>query len=309
MPERVLALFTSKTGIQVNYITYESNEEMYEQVKANPSAYDLVVPSTYYVSKMRKEGLLKNLDKAALENMGNLDPRLLNQNYDPQNQYSIPYLWGSTALFTDTALVKTPITSVKDLWRPEFRGKVLLPDDMREVFGLALSALGYSTSTTDPDQIAAAYRKLVELQPNVAEYNSDSPKDAILGMRSPLGATWNGEIYQVRQERYTVECVYPKEGTALWIDSLVIPAGAKNVANAHRFIDFLMRPGIAAMIAEGYGYASPNRAALREMDPWLRGSAIVYPSDEVLKTAQIHVDVGEALSLYEKYWTQLREEK
>lgn len=96
MPERVLTLFTGKTGIKVNYVTYESNEDMYEQVKANPGAYDLVIPSTYYVSKMRKEGLLRKLDKGALANLGNLDSRLLNRAYDPDNEYSLSYLWGST---------------------------------------------------------------------------------------------------------------------------------------------------------------------------------------------------------------------
>ncbi|MGE0081963.1 MAG: PotD/PotF family extracellular solute-binding protein [Thiohalomonadaceae bacterium] len=309
MPERVLTLFTGKTGIKVNYVTYESNEEMYEQVKANPGAYDLVIPSTYYVSKMRKEGLLRKLDKGALTNLGNLDSRLLNQAYDPNNEHSLPYLWGSTVLFVDTAYVKEPVTSVKDLWRPEFRGKVLLPDDMREVFGLALSALGHSTSSTDPKEIEAAYRKLVELQPNVAEYNSDTPKDAIMELRATVGATWNGEVYQARQERHSVECVYPQEGAALWIDSVAIPVGAKNVKAAHQFIDFIMRPGVAAMIAEAYGYASPNRAALREVDLWVRGSNIVYPDDETLKRAQIHLDVGDALPLYEKYWAQLRGEE
>jgi len=309
MPQRVLDLFTNQTGITITYVTYESNEEMYEQVKANPSEYDIVVPSTYFVSRMAREGMLQKINKSKLPNIGNLDPRLMNLAHDPQNEYSIPYLWGTTAMFVDSAHVKTKLTSWADLWRPEFRNKVLLLDDMRDIFHIALRTLGYSGSSTNPKEIEAAYRKLLELKPNIVEFNSDSPKDAILEDRAELGAIWNGEIFRAGEERYTVECIYPKEGAVMWVDSFAIPAGSKNSEAAHKFIDFLMKPGIAALAAEAYGYATPNRAAMKELDLWTRGSPVIYPSDEILKKASIHVDLGDATAVYEKYWKLFQEAK
>jgi spermidine/putrescine transport system substrate-binding protein len=310
LPEKVIALFTQKTGIQVKYVTYESNEEMYANVKAHPGEYDLVVPSTYYISKMRQEGLLQKLDKASLENIGNLDQRLLNQSYDPNNEYSLPYLWGTTTLFVDTSQVKTPVTSWSDLWRPEFRGKLLMLDDMREVFHVGLVAAGYSGNSTNPKEIEAAYKKLVELKPNIMAFDSESPKDAIAEKHPAAGMIWNGDIFQARQDRHTIEGVYPKEGAVLWIDSMAIPAGARHAAAAQQFMDFVMKPGMATLIAESYGYATPNRAAMKTLDLWMRGSSLVYPSDEVLKKAHIHVDLGaNTTAVYEKYWKMLREAK
>lgn len=309
LPEMATNQFTYETGIKVNYITFESNEEMYERVKAGSGEFDLVVPSTYYVSKLQAEGLLQTIDKTRLKNLGNLDERLLNQKHDPDNTFSIPYLWGTTSIFMDVAQLKTtPPKSWADLWRPEFKGKLILTDDMREVFHVALRALGYSGNSTDPKEIAAAYRKLVALQPNVVEYNSDEPRDAITEGRAVAGMIWNGEAYLARQDRFTVNYIYPTEGAILWMDSLVIPKSAKNASAAHRFIDFMMKPGVAALVSESIGYATPNKAALKYVDPLVRGSSTVYPDDETLKNAELQIDVGDALPHYEKYWAKLRGE-
>lgn len=309
LPEPVIKQFTYNTGIEINYISYESNEEMYENVKAGKGEYDLVIPSTYYVSKMQKEGLLQPIIKRALTNLDNLDPRLLNQRHDPENRYSIPYLWGTTALFADSAQLKNaPPKSWADLWRPEYKGRLLLTDDMREVFHIALRVLGYSGNSTDPKEIEAAYNKLLSLRPNIAEYNSEEPRDAITGERTALGMIWNGEAFLAREDRFTVSYIYPTEGAILWMDSLVIPKNAKNIEAAHLFLDYLMKPGIAALVSEHIGYATPNKGAFKHLSPWVRGSRIVYPDDETLKNAELQIDVADALPIYEKYWAKLRAE-
>lgn len=309
LPQRIIDLFSRETGITVNYITYESNEEMYDNIKASNGDYDLVVPSTYYVSKMQKEGLLQPINKGQLANYENLDERLLNLKHDPQSEYSVPYLWGTTALFIDNAQLKTsPITSWSDLWRPEFKGKLILTDDMREVFHVGLRTLGYSGNSTNPAEIEAAYNKLRKLQPNIAEYNSEEPRDAITEGRVFAGMIWNGEAHLAKQDRFTVSYIYPTEGAVLWIDSLVIPKNAKNPSAAHKFINYLLRPSMAAIASESIGYASPNKKALKLIDPWVRGSQTVYPSDETLANAELQVDVGDALPVYEKYWAKLRGE-
>lgn len=309
LPESVITQFKYATGIEINYITYESNEEMYDKIKAGGGEYDLVIPSTYYVSKMQKEGLLQLIDKGKLKNFNNLDPRLLNQQHDPNNEFSIPYLWGTTALFIDTSQLKTASPkSWSDLWRPEYKGKLILTDDMREVFHVALRVLGYSGNSTNPKEIEAAYNKLIALGPNVAEYNSEDPRDAIVEARAAAGMIWNGEAFQAHEDRFTVNYIYPAEGAILWMDSLVIPKGAKNVEAAYLFLDYLMRPGVAALVSENIGYATPNRKAYKYLSPWTRGSNIVYPNDAILKNAELQIDVGDALPIYEKYWQKLRGE-
>jgi spermidine/putrescine transport system substrate-binding protein len=282
---------------------------MYGKIKTGSDSYDLVVPSTYYVSKMQKEGLLQAIDKNKLKYFGNLDPRLLYQKHDPENTFSIPYLWGTTSLFIDSSQLKgAKLRSWSDLWRPEYKGKLILTDDMREVFHVALRSLGYSGNSTNPKEIEAAYKKLLSLQPSVVEYNSEEQRAAIVEGRAAVGMIWNGEAYQARQDRFTVNYIYPTEGAILWMDSLVIPKGAKNPQLAHLFIDFLLRPGIAALVSENIGYATPNKAALRYIDPWVRGSSTVYPDDQILKNAELQIDVGDALPIYEKYWAKLRGE-
>jgi spermidine/putrescine transport system substrate-binding protein len=282
---------------------------MYDHVKASNGEYDLVVPSTYYVSKMEKEGLLLLINKAQLKNFDNLDERLLSLKHDPKNEYSIPYLWGTTSLFIDTAQItsRRP-TAWADLWRPEFKGKLLLTDDMREVFHVGLRSLGYSGNSTNPAEIEAAYKKLLKLRPNIVEYNSDTPREAITEGRAVAGMIWNGEAHLAKQDRFTISYIYPSEGAILWIDNLVIPKNAKNPTAALRFIDFLLKPAMAAIASESIGYATPNKQALKLIDPWVRGSPAVYPDDATLARAELQIDVGDALPLYEKYWTKLRGE-
>lgn len=309
LPQRVIDHFTRETGITVNYISYESNEEMYEKLKASNGEFDLIVPSTYYVSKLQSEGLLLPLDRAKLTNYENLDSRLLNLKYDPRGEYSVPYLWGTTSLFIDTAQLKTrKLTSWADLWRPEFKGKLLLTDDMREVFHVALRVLGYSGNSTNPVEIEAAYNKLRALQPNIAAYNSEEPREAITSGQAVAGMIWNGEAHLAKQDRFTVKYIYPSEGAILWIDNMAIPKNAKNPAAAHQFINHLLKPSMAAIASESIGYATPNQRAKKLIDPWVQGSKTVYPDDETLALAELQIDVGEALPVYEKFWAKLRGE-
>ena len=174
MSRRLLEQFTKETGIKVIYSTYESNETMYAKLKTyKDGAYDLVVPSTYYVDKMRKEGMIQKIDKSTLTNFHNLDPEMLNKPFDPNNDYSIPYIWGATAIGVNSdAIDPKTVTSWADLWKPEYKGSLLLTDDAREVFQMALRKLGYSGNTTDPKEIEAAYNELKKLMPNVAAFNS-----------------------------------------------------------------------------------------------------------------------------------------
>lgn len=308
LPQAVLDQFSKETGIKVKYSTYDNNEAMYAKVKTvKGEGYDVLVPSTYYLDRLRREGLLQKLDKSRLHNFGNLEPRLLGKPFDPNNDYSIPYLWGTTGIMVNTkdAPVKT-VTRWADLWDARFKNKLLLLDDVREVFAMGLRTLGYSANSTSENEISAAYAKLVELMPNVRVFSADSPKDLYLAEEVVAGMNWNGEAYLANQKNPNLHYIYPQEGAGMWMDSLVISQGAKNVDAAYQFIDFILRPEIAKVISEEVGYTSPNLAAIKLLPEKVRANRIVYPSDEDLKNAEFQSDVGEALPVYEKYWQRLK---
>lgn len=308
MPETVLEAFTKETGIKVEQTTYDSNEAMYAKLRLlnDSNSYDLAIPSTYYVSKMRKEGLLHALDKSKLTHFDNYNTRLVNQDFDPGNQYSAPYLWGSTGIAVNTDAVKSPVTQWVDLWKPEFKGRVMLTNDMREVFHLGLRVAGYSGNSTNPQEIEAAYNKLTTLLPNVRTYNSDAPRMPYIEGETDVGMIWNGEAFQALEDLPELAYVYPREGVAMWLDSFVIPRNARHVDEAHAFINFVMRPEISKQISEEIGYATPNQKALALMSQSTRENRTIYPADEDLKNAEFQLDVGDAITVYEKYWEKLK---
>ena len=308
IPDEILKKFTDETGIKVIYATYESNEAMYAKLKLiKGDGYDLIFPSTYFVSKMIKEEMLYPLDHALLPNTKYLDSSLLDKEYDPGNNYSLPYMWGSTGIAVNTEMISADtVTSWKDLWRKEFSGQLLLQDDMREVFHMALKIKGYSSNTREPAEIEAAYELLRELMPHVLVFNSDSPRLPYLAGEVSVGMIWNGEAWMAQEENPSIKYVYPAEGANFWIDSFAIPKGAKNIGNAHKFIDFMLRPDIAALCVEENGFASPVTAALPLLSEEVRQSEIIFPPIEVIRAGEFQTDVGEALVIYQKYWEKLR---
>ncbi len=310
MPQEVLDRFQEETGIQVVYTTYDSNEAMYARLKLldEGAAYDLAVPSTYYVSKMRKEGLLSKIDTAKIEGFDQLDPTLVHLDIDPANEYSVPYLWGTTGLGVDAADIDgEPVTAWADLWDERFKGRVVLTNDMREVFHVGLRVLGYSGNSTDPEQIREAYEKLSGLMPSVSTFNSDAPRMPFLEGETDVGMIWNGEAVMGKETMPSLEYVYPEEGVIAWMDSFVIPKNAKNPEAAYKFIGFVLKPEISAMISEEIGYASPNLAARKLLDPAVAGDRASYPTPEDMVNAEFQTDIGdEALQVYARYWEKLK---
>jgi spermidine/putrescine transport system substrate-binding protein len=308
IPEQVLSRFTEETGIEVVYTTYDSNEAMYAKVKLlGGEGYDVVVPSTYFVNKMRREGLLTPLDRSLLPHLGNLNPAILDKPYDPGNEFSVPYLWGGTGIMVNADYVDpTEVQSWKGLWSEALKGRLLLQNDLREVFGIGLLLKGYSLNDTNPEHIAEVYELLRTLIPSVRVFNSDSPKLAFLGEEVAGGMIWNGEAHMALQEMESLKFVWPREGGILWMDNFVIPKGARNLENAHAFINFMLRPDVAAMCCEEYGYPTPNVPALELLPDDLRNSPVVFPPDEVVERSEFQNDVGDAILVYEQYWQKLK---
>jgi spermidine/putrescine transport system substrate-binding protein len=308
IPAGLLAKFTEETGIKVIYSTYESNESMYAKLKTHKeNGYDLVVPSTYFISKMKKEGMLQKIDKSKLHNFSNLEPALLNKNYDPNNNFSVPYIWGSTGIGVNTSSVDlSKVHSWQDLWDPKWKGQLLLTDDAREIFHMALKIQGHSANTQDEKELAQAYELLKKLMPNVLVFNSDTPANPYIAGEVEFGMIWNGSAYMAQQEDSDITMVYPSEGAVFWMDSLAIPANAKNIDAVHKLIDFLLRPDVAAEVALEIGYPTPNKAAKKLLPKSFTENKMIFPDAETIEKGEFHSDVGDANVIYERYFEKLK---
>jgi spermidine/putrescine transport system substrate-binding protein len=308
MPATVIKQFEKETGIQVNYTEYDSNETLYAKLKSNPTiGYDVIFPSSYYVDRMSREHMLLPLDKSQLSNFKNLNNTLLNQPFDPNNYYSVPYLWGTTAIVVNRKFVdpKT-ITSWASFWKPEFKNQLLLFDDMREVFAIALFRLGYSINETDPKHIEEAYRQLKALWPNIKLFSIEAEQNIYIDEDAYIGMGLNGEIYNSTFENPDLIYIYPKEGFEIWMDCMAIPIKAPNRDGALKFINFLLRPEIAKAISVATGFSTPNSAAIPLLPKQMSESKILNPSNQILKGGQFLSDLGDKNALYEQYWNRLK---
>ena len=308
LPDTVIKEFEQESGIKVFYSTYDSNEAMYAKVKiAQKNAYDLIVPTSGYVHKMGKEGLLETLDKSKLKNFANLDPKFLNKAFDQQNTFSIPYLWGTTVIaYNDQKVKENEIGSWQDLWNKGYKKKLVFLNDSREAFWVAAKILGYSGNTTDPTVLAKMYEKLQGLMGNIKIFDSQSPKSALLSGEVPIGVLWNGEYYMAHKENAHIKAVLPKEGLFFFVDNLAIPKNARNKEGAYRLIDFILRKEVGKKIAETLGYSTPNLAAYNILEASFKNNPIVYPAHDLLMKGEFQEDIGSAAPLYASYWEKLK---
>lgn len=308
LPEASLKAFEEREGVTVNYLTFENNESMYTKLKIlKGTGYDVVFASAYFIDKMGREGLLAELDHAKIPNMKDTVPALLGQAHDPENRYSLPYIWGVTGISYNSGEILDPVTSWSDLWKPEYAQQVMLIDDIRDVFGMALKKNGHSINTKNEDEIKEAYESLVELKKNVLLYNSDAPQVPYISGEVSVGMQWNGNAFQGQQELPELKFVMPQEGAVLWMDNYTIPSGSKNIDLAHKFINFMFEPEQQAEIVNSVGYASATKGGRELLSDELKHNTTIFPSEEDMKKGEFINDVGpETLAIYDGYWQKLR---
>ncbi len=307
LPQPVLEEFRRRSGLEVRLDLYDSNEALLEKLQSGVADYDLVVPSDYMVSILVQEGLVQPLERSRLPNARHLDSRFLDQPFDPGNRHSIPYLWGTTGLGYDATRTGGPIDSWAAVFDPRHAGRILMLDDMREVFAVALKSMGRSSNTTDPAVLAAAAEKLKRQKPLVRTYDSGDFANVLAAGDVDLAHGYNGQLARVvAAEPRRLAYVVPREGATLWLDSLAIPAGARHAAAAHAFIDYLLEPEVAARVVDATRYASANLAAQALIDPQILADPAVYPSAEVLARCELLADLGPATPLMDRYWTEIK---
>jgi spermidine/putrescine transport system permease protein len=297
--------FEERTGVRVNVDLYDSNEALLAKVQAGNAGYDVLCPSNYIVEVLLRQGRLRPLDHRALPHLVNVDPRFLNLSFDPGNAHSIPYFWGTAGIGYDRRKVPA-VESWDVLWDPRYRGRVLMVDDARETFGAALKRMGHSLNTTDPALLNRALEMLLVQKPLVRAYNSSNFEDVLLSGDVWLAQGWNGQFAKVMDQDPNLDYVVPREGSSLFIDSLVIPRDAPHPDLAHAFLDFTMEAEIAAEICDTMRYSTPNRAAVPLLPEAVRRNPAVFPPADVTARAELIEDIGEATLLYDRLWTEVK---
>ena len=277
----IIDLFEEETGIDVIYEEFETNEIMYPKIQSGAIAYDVVCPSDYMIQRMIENDLLAEINYDHIPNLKYIGDNYMkmSRQFDPENKYSVPYLWGTVGILYNKKMVDEPVDSWGILWDKKYEDSILMQDSVRDAFAVALKYLGYSLNSTDLDELEAAKNLLIEQKPLVQAYVIDQVRDKMIGGEAALGVIYSGEALYCQQENPDLDYVIPKEGTNIWIDSWVIPKNAKNVENAEAFINFLCRPDIAKMNFDYITYSIPNSAgqALIEEKEFVRHVRFAKP--------------------------------
>lgn len=300
--------FEEETGITVIYETFDSNEAMLTKIQQGGITYDIAVPSEYMIEKMLEEDLLIPLDHEKLPNFVNIDDRFMDLPFDPGNQYSVPYFWGTVGiLFNPELLPDKSFTSWDDLWDPDLENGILLIDGAREVIGMGLNSLGYSLNDTNLDHLEEALEKLNQLTPNVKAIVGDENKLLMANDEAAVSLAWSGDARDIMWENEALTYVVPEEGSNLWFDNMVIPKTADNVDGAHAFINFMLDAEIAALNTEYVSYSTPNQAALPLLPAEMVEDERFYPSAELTERLEVYENLGrDMLSLYNELFLQFK---
>jgi len=308
IPDFIIREFEKETGIKVNFSTYGSNEVLYARLRMSPApVYDVIEPSSYYLDRMRRENMLEPLDRAKLTGFHNLDPLFLNKVWDPHNRFSVPWIWGVTGMFYDTHTALPAPARWADLWKPAYANQLMLLDDSREVFSMALKSLGYSVNDRNPEHIKKAYEKLRALSANIHLFKSDGVISLLADGEASIGMAWNGDLYRARLTNPALRFVYPADGFVIWVDNLAIPKAAPHKQNALRFIDFLLQAKVAKDSALAHNYPVANLAARKLLPAAIRNDPVQYPPAGILRRGEFQQDIDDqSLALYEKYWEQIK---
>ncbi|MEC4667954.1 MAG: spermidine/putrescine ABC transporter substrate-binding protein [Nitrospirota bacterium] len=302
----LLADFEREAGVKVVVDTFSSNEALLGKLQSGATGYDVAVPSDYMVSIMAHEGLLAELDLAKIPNVDLLEEQLQRLPFDPDYRHSIPYLWGTVGIGYDSDVVQTPPDSWSVLWDPQYKGKISMLNDQREVFGVALRSMGKSLNSRDPATIELAKAKLLSQKPLVRIYTSELYDQLLVSGEVVLAHGWGGPVARAMAERPSIKYVVPKEGGTIWADCLVVLKSSRNKDLAMQFVNYLLDREVAARTTERLLFASSNREARALVPAHLLDNPAIYPPDSVIDRMEWITDVGEAIKLYDRAWTELK---
>ena len=323
--EDTIANFEERTGIEVNYDVFDSNEVLEAKLLAGNTGYDIVVPSASFMERQIQAGVFSKLDQTALSNRGNLDPDIMTRValHDPDNAHAVPYMWGTTGIGYNEALVgealkDAPVDSWSLIFDPAVVSRlancgVTLLDAPSEVFSAALVYLGKDANSEDLDDLAAAEAVLAAIRPHIRYIHSSQQINDLANGEICVAMGWSGDIMiaadRADEADNGIEISYsiPKEGTIIWFDMLAIPTDAPHPANAHLFIDYLLEPEVIAEVSNYVYYANPNSAATALVEEEIIEDPGIYPTDDV--KAKLFPDLAHTSKftrLQTRAWTRFK---
>ncbi len=322
----VLDAFTAETGIQVRYDTFDSNDTLETKLLAGKSGYDVVVPTAYFLERQIKAGVFQMLDKAKLPHLVNAWPEIAAHlaSFDPGNRYAVNYMWGTVGIGYNVKQARAILGSdgAVDNWNIVFDPDKLarfrdcgvhMLDSSDDILPAALHYLGRDPNTTDPGDLQSAADLLARVRPSVRKFNSSEYLNALASGEICLVVGWSGDIKQAqkraREAGNGVDIGYavPREGAQMFFDNLAIPKDARNVAEAHAFIDYLLRPDVAAKNTNLLSYANGNLASQPLIDPAILGDRTVYPDDATMaRLYTINAHDAKTTRLMNRLWTRVK---
>lgn len=298
MAPEIIKQFERETGIKVNYDIYDSSEVVDVKMLTGNTGYDVVVHSYQFSARLAPIGIYQEIDYSRLDNLDNLDPEVMERIdvYPAVRGYTIPYHWGTTGYAYNADLVRArlpdhPLDSADVLFDPAVTSKVAdcgvsLLDSPSDIWPMVLAYLGLPPNSTDPDHLAAAEAQLAKVEPYVLYFSNQKMISDLPNREVCVAMSWSGDFAQAAKRAeeagIDIELSYtmPKEGSGLWVDGLFIPSDAPHTDNAYRFIDFLLRPDVAAANSNLTNYANANRASWDMVDPEIMGDPTIFPDDD-----------------------------
>lgn len=306
LPDGVISEFEDRYDAKLNIELYDSNEALLAKLQSGGALYDIIVPSDYMVTVLKEQGLLQELNRDVLSNFSNIDPQFAGLPYDEANQFSIPYMWGTTGIAYRKDKISDSVDSWSALWDARYKDRIAMLDDVRETLGAALKRLGKSENSTDPVEIQAAAELLMEQKPLVKAYDSGGFDQMLLSGDAWIAQAYSGQIAKAIIDNPAIGYVIPKEGCTIFVDNMCIPRNAAHKELAHEFMNFVLEARAAADIANGTGYSTVNLAARPLIRPELLTNEAGYPPRDALERCEFIRELGPVISVYDRWWTEVK---
>ena len=304
----VLEMFEAETGIDITYVNFTQNEDMYARLEAGAGSYDVVFPSEYMIERLIREDRLETLNLDNIPNLENVLTNLRDPSYDPGNAHSVPYMWGTLGILYNEDMVAEPITSWTSLFDAKYKGSIFMMNSLRDTVGLALKTLGYSMNTRDEKELQEAGDMLVKQRRDklISGNFVDETKDKMVAGEAALAVIYSGDALYAMEKNDHLKYVVPMEGSNIWVDGMCIPKGTQHKEAAECFINFMCRPDIAQMNMDYIFYSSPIRQVVENLSEEDAANEALNPPEDVVARCEYYNDISDSMNLYEGIWMQIQ---
>lgn len=303
----VVSAFEDLTGIKVNYTTFDSNESLYAKMKSGGASYDVIFPSDYMVGKLISEDMLAPLDYDNIPNISAIGDEYLGWDFDPDNAYSVPYMWGTTGLIYNTTMVDEAPTSWSALWDVQYAGNVLMFNNSRDAYAIAAKKDGLSLNPPSVEEVDQVMQDLQEQKSVVQAYVMDEIFDKMEGGEAAMAPYYAGDALTMIEDNPDLAFVHPEEGVNFFVDSMCIPATSKNKEAAEMFINYMCETSVGYANCDYIGYSTPITAVWELLDDDLKYSPIAYPGEDVMSKAEVFVTLPDEINAeMDSQWSQMK---